>query len=77
MLEGRQGRDRLIRDGDAFITRRSGERFTHGELERLAAASPERFSGNVLLRPVVESTLLPTVAYVAGPGEPVLAPPPL
>lgn len=69
MLEGRQGRDRLIRDGDAFVTRRSGERFTHGELERLAAASPERFSGNVLLRPVVESALLPTVAYVAGPGE--------
>jgi hypothetical protein len=48
MLEGRQGRDRLIRDGDAFTTRRSGERFTHVELERLAAASPERFSGNVL-----------------------------
>jgi bacillithiol biosynthesis cysteine-adding enzyme BshC len=69
MLEGRQGRDRLIRDGDAFTTRRSGERFTHVELERLAAASPERFSGNVLLRPVVESALLPTVAYVAGPGE--------
>ncbi|HET9294874.1 MAG TPA: bacillithiol biosynthesis cysteine-adding enzyme BshC [Gemmatimonadales bacterium] len=69
MLEGRLGRDRLISDGDAFTTRRSGERFTQAELQRLADESPERFSGNVLLRPVVESALLPTVAYIAGPGE--------
>src|SRR5216684_1183072 len=27
LLEARQGRDRLQRDGDAFVTRRSGERF--------------------------------------------------
>lgn len=69
MLEASQGRDRLIHDGDGFITRRSGERFTLAELERLGAESPGRFSGNVLLRPVIESAILPTVAYVAGPGE--------
>ncbi len=69
LLEARQGRDRLQRDGDAFVTRRSGERFGRAELERLAVEAPDRLSPNVLLRPVVEAALLPTVAYAAGPAE--------
>src|SRR5207247_171481 len=69
LVEGGAGRDRLRADGDGFVTRRSGERFTRRDLERLAAAEPERLSPNVLLRPVVEAALWPTVAYAAGPGE--------
>jgi bacillithiol biosynthesis cysteine-adding enzyme BshC len=69
MLESRLGRDRLVASGAGFSTRRSGEQFTLADLQAIAASEPERLSGNVLLRPVLESALLPTVAYLAGPGE--------
>lgn len=69
MLEGEQGRDRLVLDGAGYVTRRSGERFTLDDLQHIAADTPERLSANVLLRPAIESALLPTVAYCAGPGE--------
>jgi len=69
MLEGAMGRDRLrIADG-AFVTRRSGERFTLGDLEAVLRTAPERLSANVLLRPAVEAHVFPTVAYVGGPAE--------
>lgn len=69
LLEGRDGRDRLVPDAGGWTLRRSGERFDRRALHDVAAADPTRLSPNVLLRPVVESALLPTVAYVAGPGE--------
>jgi uncharacterized protein YllA (UPF0747 family) len=69
LLEASLGRDRLRRDGDHFLTRRSGERFSRADLEKVAGETPERLSPNVLLRPVVEAALWPTVAYVGGPGE--------
>lgn len=69
MVEASLGRDRLVRDGDAFVTRRSRERFDLATIERIAADEPTRLSPNVLLRPAVESALLPTVAYLGGPGE--------
>jgi bacillithiol biosynthesis cysteine-adding enzyme BshC len=39
------------------------------ELAALADSSPQTFSPNVLLRPVVQDYLLPTLAYVGGAAE--------
>jgi uncharacterized protein YllA (UPF0747 family) len=69
MVDAKSGRDRLRVEGGGFVTRRSGERFTRATLTALAHEHPERVSPNVLLRPVVEAALLPTVAYVGGPAE--------
>lgn len=69
MVEAERGRDRLVRHDGGFRARRSGEEFTLAALAAIGREEPRRLSANVLLRPVVESALLPTVAYVAGPGE--------
>ena len=47
-----------------------GDRQVSGaDLVAEATAHPERFSPNVLLRPLVQDTLFPTIAYVGGPSE--------
>jgi bacillithiol synthase len=46
-----------------------GEEITDSELLRLADSSPQTFSPNVLLRPVMQDYLLPTLAYVGGAAE--------
>jgi bacillithiol biosynthesis cysteine-adding enzyme BshC len=43
--------------------------FTLEELRAAIEKTPEAFTPNVLLRPIVQDTLLPTAAYIAGPAE--------
>jgi bacillithiol biosynthesis cysteine-adding enzyme BshC len=45
------------------------EKFTESELLERIASAPERFSANVLLRPVIQDHLLPTLLYTGGPAE--------
>jgi bacillithiol biosynthesis cysteine-adding enzyme BshC len=67
--QGGTRRERIFRDGDGFRLRGSERKISYGELEALGAEAPWRLSPNVLLRPVVENILFPTLSYVAGPGE--------
>jgi len=54
-------------EGEGFVVGES--KFSEQELTALAAASPERFNPNVLLRPIVQDYLLPTLCYAGGPAE--------
>jgi bacillithiol biosynthesis cysteine-adding enzyme BshC len=45
------------------------EKLTQEELLAHIEREPARFNANVLLRPVMQDTLLPTLAYIGGPAE--------
>ncbi len=68
-LEGSAGRDRLYRNEAGFRLHHAGTRLSLDQVTAQAREDPSLLSPNVLLRPVVESALFPTLAYVAGPGE--------
>jgi bacillithiol biosynthesis cysteine-adding enzyme BshC len=62
------GERRLIRQRDGlFVVGDDG--IPAASLIREAAERPGAFSPNVLLRPIVQDTILPTICYVAGPSE--------
>ncbi|MGA8220266.1 MAG: bacillithiol biosynthesis cysteine-adding enzyme BshC [Candidatus Acidiferrales bacterium] len=43
--------------------------FTPDQLRAAIEKSPEAFTANVLLRPVIQDSILPTAAYIGGPAE--------
>ncbi len=67
--EDEHGRDRLMRAGADWELSRTKLRLSHAEVETLLQEQPQRFSANVLLRPVLASAVFPTLAYVGGPAE--------
>lgn len=52
-----------------FRLKRKRRKFTFDELINLVDTEPERFSPNVLLRPICQDYLLPTLFYIGGPSE--------
>jgi bacillithiol biosynthesis cysteine-adding enzyme BshC len=67
MEEGR--RERIAQDGDDFVLVDSETKITKQNILELLDKHPERFSPNVMLRPLYQERILPNLAYIGGGGE--------
>ena len=62
-------RERIESEGGKFKVLNTNLAFDEKELENLIQQHPERFSPNVVLRPVFQEVILPNLAYIGGPAE--------
>lgn len=62
-------RERIVGSEDGFRVLHTDIRWTELELRNEMSSHPERFSPNVVLRPMYQEHILPNLAYVGGAGE--------
>jgi bacillithiol biosynthesis cysteine-adding enzyme BshC len=62
-------RSRIEKINDLFIVRNTEIKFNAKELKKELQLHPEKFSPNVILRPLFQETVLPNIAFVGGGGE--------
>ena len=62
-------RSRIEKVGEKYTVVDTDIFFTEVELRELVQQSPEKFSPNVVLRPLYQEMILPNLAYVGGPAE--------
>lgn len=62
-------RTSLIFRDERYTTRDGAVVYTEAELAAVVKEAPAMLSPNVLLRPLVQDTIFPTVAFITGPGE--------
>lgn len=62
-------RERITRTESGFATADGQYHFSQEEILTELEMSPERFSPNVILRPLYQEVILPNLAYIGGGGE--------
>jgi len=62
-------RERISKEGSVFKVQGLNIEFTEQEILQELKTYPERFSQNVILRPVFQELILPDIAFIGGGGE--------
>lgn len=62
-------RERIVFDGSNYQVNRTGLQFSPSEIMNLVEQSPEKFSPNVILRPLYQEVILPNLCYIGGGAE--------
>jgi len=65
----KHGRNRIEHKGDSYYVLNTDIRFSEAQLLETLNEHPERFSPNVVMRPLYQDTILPNLAYIGGGGE--------
>ncbi|MBC7775088.1 MAG: bacillithiol biosynthesis cysteine-adding enzyme BshC [Phycisphaerae bacterium] len=64
-----ESRERIILEAGLYKVLNTNQVFSKEEILAELESHPERFSPNVVLRPLFQETILPNLAYVGGGGE--------
>ena len=64
-----QFRERIVQEGEVYKVLNSDVSFTKATLEQELLNHPERFSPNVVMRPLYQEIILPNLAYIGGGAE--------
>lgn len=62
-------RERIVQEGEDFTVLNTPLKFSRSQINDLLEQHPERFSPNVILRPLYQEQILPNLAYIGGPAE--------
>lgn len=62
-------RSRLEKTADGFSVVDTNIQFTEDQIRNMIKNEPEKFSPNVILRPLYQEVILPNLAYFGGPAE--------
>ena len=62
-------RERLIFENNKYLVNHTEISFTEAELRTEIESHPERFSPNVVMRPMYQEVILPNIAYIGGGAE--------
>ena len=62
-------RERIVRKEDTYTVLNTDYTFSKDDILNLVDTSPEKFSPNVVLRPLYEEIILPNLCYIGGGGE--------
>jgi len=62
-------RQRIIKEEDGFVFDGDSEKIPLARMITLLEENPERFSPNVLMRPLYQEAILPNLGYIGGGGE--------
>ena len=62
-------RERIVKQDDNYYVLETELEFSEQEILALVDKHPERFSPNVVMRPLYQEVILPNLAYIGGGGE--------